>query len=353
MSMQYFGSCPAGEVHELTISNGRGLEAKVLSLGATLRSLLVTDESGRRRDVVLGYDSAEEYFFGEAYFGATVGRFCNRIAAPGFELDGKCFVLPPNEGKNQLHGGPFGFSRQIWTPLPAGEDRAVFRLISPDGDMGFPGNLMVQVTYRLTEESLVIEYEAETDAPTVLNLTNHSYFNLSGHESGSVGGHRLKLTADFFTPTDEQMIPTGEIRPVSGSVLDLRTEKTVGELISAPELKTTQGLDHNFVLSGSDAVPAAWLKAPDGTLSAEVYTDRPAIQVYTAGFLGNVPGKNGAVYADHQGICLETQGFPDAVHHPNFPSPVLRAGEVWRSRTEYRFRGASRVRRRKAVMIRI
>ena len=351
MNMRYFGNCPAGEVHEITLTNSRGMEAKVLSLGAALRSLVLSDESGRKRDVVLGFDSAEEYFFSGTYFGATVGRFCNRIAGAAFDLDGKHYTLPANDGPNQLHGGPIGFSRQVWLALPVSENEARFRLFSPDGDMGFPGNVSAQVTYRLTEDSLVIEYEAETDAPTLLNLTNHSYFNLEGHASGLVGAHRLQLFAESYTPADAALIPTGEIRPVEGSILDLRTEKAVSELITAPELSATGGLDHNFVLSGSADLPAARLTSPDGVLSMEVFTDCPGVQVYTAAGLGPVSGKDGVIYEDHQGICLETQGFPDAVHHANFPSTVLRPGEVWHSRTEYRFHGVSKIRRRRAAML--
>jgi aldose 1-epimerase len=351
MSMRYFGNCPAGEVHELTLSNGRGLEAKLLTLGAVIRSLNVWDEAGRKRDVVLGYDTAEEYFSGDSYFGAAVGRFCNRIAGAAFDLDGKHYELPANEGKNQLHGGPGGFSYQIWTPLPVSESEARLRLYSPDGDMGFPGNLSAEVTYRLTEDSLVIEYKAETDAPTVLNLTNHSYFNLAGHASGSIGQHRLWLNADRYTPADEALIPTGEIRPVTGSLLDYTREKPLEEALAAAEFGRTHGLDHNFVLSGDVDVPAARLTEPDGRLSMEVFTDRPAVQVYTAGGLGPVPGKEGAVYEEHQGICLETQDFPDAVHHENFPSAVLRPGEAWHSRTVYRFQGISQIRRRRAKLL--
>ena len=349
MNMRLFGSLDCGDVYELTLTNGRGMEAKILSLGAALRSLTVTDEAGRKRDVVLGYDTAEEYFFGDSYFGATVGRFANRIAGARFTLDGKEYRLPANEGANQLHGGPFGFTRQLWTAVPLNDSEAVFRLVSPDGDMGFPGTLSLEVGYQLTEDSLVIRDQAETDAPTVLNLTNHSYFNLNGHDSGSTAEHVLWLNAGAYTPTDEQLIPTGEIRSVSGTALDLREEKRLGELLSDPVFQRTNGPDHNYVL---DPGPVqARLKEPDGTLTLEVITDQPGLQLYAAGGLSGEAGKDGAVYEAHQGICLETQGFPDAVHHGNFPSPVLRPGEIFRSQTVYRFSGISRRRRRKAALL--
>ena len=351
MNMRSFGTTTAGEVHELTIRNAYGMEARILTLGAALRSLTVFDEEGQKRDIVLGYDTAEAYSVGSEYFGATVGRCCNRIAGPDFELDGKNYPLVLNEGGNQLHGGPFGFSRQIWMALPLGESEAAFRLYSSDGDMGFPGNVSVQVTYRLTEDSLIIEYEAESDAPTLMNLTNHSYFNLSGHDSGSVASHRLRLNADLYTPTGPDLIPSGEIRSVKGSCLDLREGRLLGEILEDAFLSATQGLDHNFVLTGDKDLPFAVLSDPEEKIVMEAFTDRPAVQIYTAGGLRDVRGKDGALYQSHQGICLETQGFPDAVHHKDFPSVVLPAGEKWHSKTQYRFKGFSRIRRKKPVMI--
>ena len=349
MSMRYFDTIEAGDVYEVTISNGRGMEAKILSLGASLRSLTLPDMSGRIRDVVLGYDRAEDYLLSRAYFGATVGRFCNRIAGASFELDGKTVTLEPNQGKHQLHGGPFGFSRQLWTPLPVSESEVRFRLISPDGDMGFPGTLNVEVSYRLSSDALIIDYTAETDAPTVVSLTNHSYFNLRGHESGAVDAMTLRVPSEYYTPTDDALIPTGEICPVAGTSLDLREEATLGEILRRPGLEKTNGLDHNFVLGSGSA--KACLRDPDSGLAMQVHTDRPAMQIYTAGGLGLVTGKEGVIYKNHQGICLETQGFPDAMHHDTFPSPVLRPDERWQSRTVYRFTGLGRIRRRHAAMI--
>ena len=349
MSMRYFDSIESGDVYEITLSSGRGMEAKILSLGAALRSLSLPDMSGRIRDIVLGFDKAEEYLMSPAYFGATVGRFCGRIAGSCFELNGKTCELVPNEGNNQLHGGPFGFSRQLWTPLPVSESEVRFRLISPDGDMGYPGTVNAEVCYRLSDDSLIIDYTAETDAATVISLTNHSYFNLRGHDSGSVGSLTLRLAADRYTPTDASLIPTGEICPVEGTALDLRQETALDEILKHPQLQRTNGLDHNFVL-GKESVKAR-LADPESGLAMSVYTDRPAVQIYTAGALGLVTGKGGVVYKNHQGICLETQGFPDAMHHEAFPSPVLRPGERWQSRTVYRFTGLGRIRRRRAAMI--
>ena len=350
INMRLFGQVPEGDVYEVILENRRGLRASILTLGATLRSLQVPDAEGSLRDVVLGYDTAEEYYKGDCYLGATVGRFANRIGGAAFTLNGKEYRLTANEGKNQLHGGPDGFFRRLWTPIVKSGTEALFRLTSPDGDMGFPGQVEAEVCYRLEGNVLRISYRASCTEATPFSLTNHSYFNLAGHAAGPVDGHRLTLRADHYTPTDAEMIPTGEIRPVDGTPLDLRESVALGTLWDVPDLARTCGLDHNFVLQPGDG-PAAVLSEPGSGLSLEVYTDRPAIQIYTAGFLAQAPGKDGAPYGPHHAVCLETQAFPDAVNHANFPSCILQPGEVWESETVYRFEGAGLAKGRRAQMI--
>ncbi len=351
--MRFFGSLPEGDAAEITLSGPGGMEARILSLGAALRSLKVPCADGLMRDIVLGYDTAEEYRNGRAYFGATVGRVCNRIGGASFELDGRTWRLDANEGPNQLHGGTAGFSHRIWTPIVLGEAEALFRLESPDGEMGFPGNVSAEVRYRLTEDALSIRYRAQSDRNTLLSLTNHTYFNLAGHDAGPVTEHFLQAAADFYTPTGPGLIPTGEILPVEGSWLDLREPRRIGDLLESPEGQASGGLDHNFVLRAGREIRAV-LAAPDRSLSLEVLTDRPGMQIYTAGGLSNEKGKNGAVYGKYQAVCLETQDFPDAVHHPGFPSVVLKAGRLWESETVYRIRGiGKKPRSRKGIIIRV
>ncbi|MBQ4425815.1 MAG: galactose mutarotase [Lachnospiraceae bacterium] len=355
MNMRYFGSCEAGDVQLITLkSPAGGMEAEILTLGATLRALRVPDKNAALRDVVLGYDSAEAYFRGGAYFGATVGRFANRIAGAAFELDGKTYRLSANEGVNQLHGGPDGFHRRIWTPIILNEAEAVFRLSSPDGDMGFPGNLSVEVLYSLAVPGeLRLEYKAVSDRKTVVSLTNHSYFNLNGHASGEVGDHFLSAAALSYTPTGAGLIPTGEILPVEGTAMDLRMGRTLADVFDDPRLAATRGYDHNFMLEPG-VKEAACLTSPESGLSLHVITDCPAMQIYTAGFTGEQAGKDGAVYQDHNAVCLETQIGPDAMHHDNFPSPVLEAGREYHSETIYCFKGGvAPKRQRKGKIIRL
>lgn len=350
MNMRYAGQVPEGEVYEIILKNRRGFECRVLSLGASLKSLLVPDKTGALRDVALGFDTPEEYLVSPAYLGATVGRFANRIAGAAFEWQGKRYRLEANEGKNQLHGGPAGFSRRLWTPVVLSDQEALFRLMSPDGDMGFPGEVEVEVFYHLEGSALRISYRARTNQATPLSLTNHTYFNLAGHKSGSVGGHSLQLSASRYTPADKELIPDGSIQSTKGTILDFSRPVLLEGILQSEELAATGGLDHNFVLDGGEG-PAAVLTEPESGLELEVYTDRPALQVYTAGALGSITGKEGAVYYPHQGICLETQAFPDAVHHPDFPGCILEAGELWESETLFRFNGSGIAGQRRAQMI--
>ncbi len=308
-------------------------EAHILPYGATLQSLWVPDRDGGCRDVVLGYESLQEYKENDGYLGAVVGRHANRIAGAQFVLDGEEYRLTANEGSNQLHSGPHGLHQKVWD-WQQEENTVTLRTVSPDGEDGYPGTLEVAVTYTLCDGALVIDYEAASDRDTVCNLTNHAYFNLAGQASGAVTGHVLRVNADSYTPCGAGTIPTGEVRAVDGTALDLRQGAMLGERLGAAELAEYCGYDHNFCLSGS---PAAQLFCPESGICMEAETTLPGLQVYTAGFLTERRGKDGAVYGKNHGVCLETQFWPDAMHHEGFPSTVLRAGEVYRHRTVYRF----------------
>jgi aldose 1-epimerase len=310
--------------------------------------LFIPDKEGNFDDIVFGYEKIQEYLDGDKYFGAIVGRYANRIAAGKFTLDGVEYQLPKNEGgKNMLHGGDSGFDDAVWageiTETPEGE-AVRLTLHSPDGDQGFPGNLHVVVLYTLTNENkLIVDYSAVTDKPTVINLSQHSYFNLSGHASGPILNHELVINADNFTPVDQNLIPTGEIRPVEGTAFDFRTPHLIGERIANAEeqLILGMGYDHNFILNKERAGELTFAASAYDILSGrfmQVYTTHPAIQFYTGNFLdGSAIGKGGSAYIYRSGFCLETQYYPDSPNHPNFPSTVLRPGDEYKHQTEFRF----------------
>lgn len=331
-----------------TIKNNNGVVMQVTNYGAKIVTLFVPDKQGNLGDIVFGYEQIDGYLGGDKYFGAVVGRYANRIAAGKFTLDGKEYQLPKNEGgKNLLHGGDSGFDDAVWTgevtELPEGK-AVKLNLLSPDGDQGFPGNLHVEVVYTLTDENdLIVDYTAVTDKATVINLSQHSYFNLAGHAAGPILDHELVLNADRFTPVDANLIPTGEIRPVDGTSFDFRTPHAIGERISNSEdqLILGKGYDHNFVLnkdqSGELTFAASAYNKTSGRLM-EVYTTHPAIQFYTGNFLdGSQTGKGGCKYVYRSGFCLETQYYPDSPNHPDFPSTVLRPGEEYKHRTVFKF----------------
>ena len=309
-------------------------EAHVLPYGATLQSLLVPDRNGVQRDVVLGYESLAEYQQNDGYLGATVGRHANRIAGAQIVLDGTVHPLTANEGENQLHSGPHGLHQKVWTWEQRAENSVTLWALSPDGEDGYPGTLEVMVTYTLSDGALEIGYKAESDCDTVCNLTNHTYFNLAGQGSGLVDSHALRVNADHYTPCGPGTIPTGEVRAVDGTALDLRRSTQLGDRLGAAELAEYGGYDHNFCLNSANA---ARLYCPESGICMETETTLQGLQVYTAGFLTERKGKDGAVYGKNHGVCLETQFWPDAVHHENFPSPILRAGETYRHQTVYRF----------------
>lgn len=337
-----FGTAPTGEqVEQLTLSNGI-LTCKLLTFGATLQSLEVPDRNGRPVDVVLGYDSLEEYQSQDGYLGAVVGRFANRIAGGRFTLNGREYRLAVNNGPNHLHGGQVGFSYHVWTVEELAADRAVLSLVSPDGQEGYPGTLRVRVTYQLEETALSIRYEAETDRDTPCNLTNHSYFNLAGQGSGPVLDQEIALYAARYTPADETSIPLGSIEPVAGTPMDLTRPGPIGARIGEPfsQLVLGRGYDHNYVVDGSvgQPRPAAWARCAATGIIMETETTLPGVQFYTANYLEDGRrGKGGAVYGPRHAFCLETQFFPDSPNHPAFPSCILRAGERYDHTTCYRF----------------
>jgi len=328
------GTTAAGAVERYTLDDGRGLTVRVLTYGAIVQSLTVPDGT----DVVLGFDTADEYAANPGpYFGAVIGRYANRIARGRFSLDGADHEVPVNDGPNSLHGGETGFDKAVWTAAVDG-DTLELRHVSPDGDQGFPGELTATVRYTVAGGAVRIDYHAVTTAPTVCNLTNHTYFNLAG--GGSVMEHPLRLAASAFTPVDETSIPTGELAPVAGTPFDFREPTPIGARIRAgsTQLLRGQGYDHNWVLDGTGLRPVAWLTDPAGGRSLTVHTTEPGVQFYSGNFLdGTFAGKGGLVYRQGDGLALETQHFPDSPNHPQFPSTVLRPGEEYRSTTIWEF----------------
>ncbi len=333
-----FGKYNGADVYEYTLENGRGLRTRILNLGGIVRTL---EYNGV--DVVLGRDSAEEYARNTGYFGAVIGRNSNRIEGASFTLNGKTYTLSANNGTNNIHGGICGFDKKIWevAEKDGDEPSLVLSLFSPDGEEGFPGNAEVKVTYTVTSQnSLCIHYEALSDADTVMNLTNHSYFNLNGHASGTIENHTLWIGSDFYTPNFKGGIPTGEVLSVLRTPFDFSTPETIGQKLAMPHPQTElfRGFDHNFALNDTGYRKVAVLKGDKSGIAMEVYTDRPAVQLYTANGMeqGRVC-KEGAVYTAHGALCLETQAFPNSLRHSHFPSAVLKKGETYSTTTEYRF----------------
>lgn len=330
-----FGTLEDGTAVSLwELTNERGLTAQVLDYGVTIRSVLVPDKRGKLVDVVLGYDTLKEYVRDGCYLGTTVGRCANRIKGASFELNGKTYPLYANNGENHLHGGKRGFNKYVWNGEQTGE-AVTFSRLSPDGEEGYPGNLQVQVTIGWEGDSLTIRYEATTDQDTVVNLTNHSYFNLNG--KGKINGHLLQVAADHYTLNGRDGIPTGEVVSVEGSAMDFRTPKTIGQDAGKKEpcVSFFNGYDSNFIISGHPFATAVGDKTGI-TLIAD--TDQPGVQLYTANALGPRLGKKGSFYGFRSGFCLETQNYPDAIHHPQWPGCILKAGETYRSVTTYTFR---------------
>lgn len=330
-------------VRVYTLTNRNGLVAKLTNYGAILMELHVPDRNGRSADVVLGFDRPDIYAAGNPYFGATAGRCANRIARARFTLDGKEHQLTANDGVHHLHGGKRGFDKQLWEGR-AGESSegsfVEFSRTSPDGEEGYPGELKVVVTYLLTDkDELHVEMCAGSDRPTLCNLAHHTYWNLGGHGSGDVLNHELQLDCSRYTPADETLIPTGVLAPVAGTPLDFTRPKKVGRDYVKAGLPTA-GYDHNFVVDSADGSVRriARLRDPDSGRVMELYSGEPGVQLYTGNFLdGSMKGKHGVFYPRHAGLCLETQKFPDAIHHPEWPQPVLRPGRPYRHLMIHRF----------------
>ncbi len=340
---EHFGQLADGTAVEIfTLTNAHGLRARIMTYGAILVSLEVPDRNGALADVNLGFDGLAGYLGTHPYFGAIIGRYGNRIAKARFALDGVEYHLAPNNNGNTLHGGVKGFDKAVWAAEPVKTSFGTglkLSYLSKDMEEGFPGNLAVTVTYTLTDtDELEIRYEATTDKSTVLNLTNHAYWNLKGEGRGDILGHKLQIEADALTAVDSaaNLIPTGEIVSVAGTPFDFRTPHAIGERIA----KVEGGYDHNFVLrsGGGTLALAAHVEEPESGRIMEVWTDQPGIQFYTGNFLdGTVVGKGGHAYGKHAAFCLETQHFPDSPNQPNFPSTVLRPGQDYRTVTVYKF----------------
>jgi len=343
-----WGKTPDGTpVERYTVKNSHGMTVRILSYGGIIQSLQAPDRRGHKANVVLGFDNLQDYVDKSPYFGAIIGRYANRIAKGTFTLDGTTYRLPVNDGPNTLHGGTKGFDKIVWTattfttPKTAG---VVLRHTSPDGDMGFPGKLTTQVTYTLDQKNqLRMDYRATTDAPTVINLTNHAYFNLAGEGSGDIYDHRLKIWAKSYTPVDKTLIPTGEIAKVAGTPFDFRRSTAIGDRIREDDQQLIYGLgyDHNWVLdrsSGTGLQRAARARDPQSGRILTVSTTEPGLQFYSGNFLDStLVGTSGRMYRQGDAFTLETQHYPDSPNQPNFPSTVLRPGEEFRSSTIYGF----------------
>lgn len=339
-----FGTTKQGEQAALyVLENKNHTVIKVSDFGATLVSLLFHDKNGEVKDIVLGYDEAAEYQNHTCYFGATIGRNGNRIAGAQMMIDGKLCKIEANENGNSLHSGSNGFHNVVWQVKEHTDSSITFSHLSTEEEQGFPGNLQVEVTYNLTDEdALEISYRGEADKTTVMNFTNHAYFNLGGHDSGSAEKQQLQIFADSYNPIqDSKSIPTGEIAPVEGTPMDFRTMKPIGQDIREDfeQLKFAGGYDHNFVLSEKPGEMKAMANVycEETGIAMEAFTDCCGVQFYAGNFIGAQTGKGGTAYCDRCGFCLESQFYPDAVNHENFASPIVKAGEVFTTKTVYHF----------------
>ena len=348
MHKESFGKTPDGQAADLyLLRNKSGMEVDITNYGATIVRLKAPDRHGKFEDIVLGFDNLEGYTVNKPYFGATIGRYANRIAHGQFTLHGHVYTLPKNDGDNTLHGGTSGFNKRLWKAKDVSTPSAAsvqMSYLSKDGDQGFPGNMSVEVRFTLSDDnSLKIEYAATSDKDTVVNLTNHTYFNLAGQGQGDILGQQLMLNASRFTPVNANLIPTGEIVSVKSTPMDFTKATAIGARINADyeQLKLGHGYDHNFVLDGNPmrkAVLAARAYDPGSGRVVEIWTNQPGVQFYSGNFLdGTIAGKGGVKYPHRSGFALETQHFPDSPNQPKFPSTVLKAGRWFRSTTTYKF----------------
>ncbi|MCV6606047.1 MAG: galactose mutarotase, partial [Porticoccaceae bacterium] len=335
------------EVMLTTLSNNAGTRVAIMDLGATIVELQTADRDGNLADITLGFDNPGQYLTDSPYFGAIVGRYANRIKEGKFSLDGKEYSLAINNGPNALHGGLVGFDKRLWqseTASSESEASVTFSLVSEDGDEGYPGTLNVQVIYTLDDNNqLRVDYLATTDKTTVVNLSQHAYFNLDGHDSGAITDHELLLNASHYTPVDSTLIPTGDIATVTNTPMDFREAKAIGRDIGVEheQLEFGKGYDHNWVLDKTTDETlqlAASVYAPESGRTLVITTDQPGVQFYAGNFLdGSITGKGGAVYRHRNGFCLETQHYPDSPNQPNFPSTVLKPGEQYKTSTVFEF----------------
>lgn len=339
MKTESFGQTSEGQqVQRYTLRNENGMQVQITNYGGIVTSILTPDKAGKLGDVALGFDNLEAYIRNNPFFGATVGRYGNRIAKGKFTLDGKEYTLATNNGPNHLHGGKKGFDKVVWAAEPAGDNALKLSYVSKDGEEGYPGNLSTTVTFSLSEDNeLKIDYLATTDKATPVNLTNHSYFNLAAGAAETVLQHEMTIKADRYTVVDQSLIPTGELRPVAGTVMDFTRPTAIGARIAQVE---GGGYDHNYVLrdaKGPLQLAASVFEPVSGRVM-EVFTTEPGVQFYSGNFLnGQVVGKGNVAYIKHSGFCLETQHFPDSPNQPGFPSTILRPGETYKTTTIYKF----------------
>ena len=338
-----FGTTKCGkDVYAFTLSNTNGMQAKIINFGANLISLLVPDQNGNLEDVVLGFDTLEGYYRNGSFFGATIGPSANRIAGACFEIDGRQYKLDANDGENNLHSHiKEGYHKRVWDAAE-GTDSVTFTLEDKDGEMGFPANKKITVTYSLSEENeLKLSYHVSADANTIVNMTNHSYFNLAGHNAGRIEDHLLKINASCYTPVVAGAIPTGEVVPVEGTPLDFREMKSIGQDINADceQLKLVLGYDHNFVIDNADGTlrEIAQVEEPKSGRKMKVFTDLPGVQFYAGNCIAEEVGKDNATYGPRSGFCLETQFYPDNIHHPNFPQAIFGPDREYDYVTVYQF----------------
>ncbi len=340
VTVTQFGKTNLGKDIKLyTITNNSGMEAAVSNIGACLVKLLVPNDRGEIKDIVLGYESGEEYLVNGCFFGATIGRSANRIAKAKFSIDGTEYLLTVNDNDNNLHSeSSKGMHKVLWD-AETGDDHVKFSYHSPDMENGFPGNLDISVTYTLTDDAIEISYDGVSDKKTLINMTNHTYFNLSGHDSGSIEKTKLMINASNYTPVLADAIPTGEIAPVAGTVMDFTHEKMIGKDIDAcfEQLLLVLGYDHNYVVDDFTGEQKLIATASADGRKMQVYSDLPGIQFYSGNRISPQNGKAGAFYTKRTGFCLETQYFPNSVNDPAFASPVFDAGERYQTKTVYRF----------------
>ncbi len=344
---ELFGKTESGkEIYRYWLENENGMKAGIINYGAILVNLIVPDEKGNKDDVVLGYDTLEPYFTNGCFFGAVIGPNANRIGKASFMLEGKKCQLHVNDGANNLHSHEaLGYHKRVWD-VSEGDNEIILSLEDKDGCMGFPGNKKIQVIYSVSKDNeLILKYEAESDQATIINLTNHTYFNLAGHNKGKIYDHELELKASAYTPADAGSIPTGEIAKVADTPFDFTRKTRIGERIDTDngQLKMAGGYDHNWAIDGADGTikEFATVSDPVSGRKMKAYTDLPGVQFYAGNFITKQAGKMGAIYEERSGLCLETQYFPDAPNKPDFPSSFLKPGEKYKSTTIYKFIPAS------------